>query len=143
MVRQDWMDELGLSTPTNTDELYNVLKTIKEKKNVIPLTVSNKAPAIYGNIAATFGVFTDWKEVDGKLVHRAELPEMKEYLTFMNKLYKEGLLDTETPINTAQKSIEKFSGGKAMYELPWWSAGTTIEALTKNFPEAKHPLSLT
>ena len=144
VVRQDWMDELGLSTPTNADELYNVLKTIKEKKNVIPLTVSNKAPAIYGNIAATFGVFTDWKEVDGKLVHRAELPEMKEYLTFMNKLYKEGLLDTETPINTAQKSIEKFSGGKgAMYELPWWSAGTTIEALTKNFPEAKHPLSLT
>ncbi|MEK4977297.1 extracellular solute-binding protein [Bacillus sp. FSL K6-6540] len=138
VVRQDWMDELGLATPTNTDELYNVLKTIKEKKNVIPLTVSNKAPAIYGNIAATFGVFTDWKEVDGKLVHRAELPEMKEYLTFMNKLYKEGLLDTETPINTAQKSIEKFSGGKAaMYELPWWSAGTTIEALTKNSPEAK------
>ncbi|MBT2761548.1 extracellular solute-binding protein [Paenibacillus sp. ISL-20] len=138
VVRQDWMDELGLSTPTNADELYNVLKTIKEKKNVIPLTVSNKAPAIYGNIATTFGVLTDWKEVDGKLVHRAELPEMKEYLTFMNKLYKEGLLDTETPINTAQKSIEKFSGGKAaMYELAWWNAGTTIDALTKNFPDAK------
>ncbi|MGV2787870.1 extracellular solute-binding protein, partial [Clostridium perfringens] len=52
--------------------------------------------------------------------------------------YKEGLLDTEMPINTAQKSIEKFSGGKAaMYKLAWWNAGTTLAALEKNFPEAK------
>ncbi|MGG3311387.1 extracellular solute-binding protein [Paenibacillus lautus] len=138
VVRQDWMDELGLSMPTNTDELYNVLKTIKEKKNVIPLTMSKESTSLYGDIATTFGVLTDWKEVDGKLVHRAEQPEMKEYVAYMNKLYKEGLLDTEMPINTAQKSIEKFSGGKAaMYKLAWWNAGTTIAALEKNFPEAK------
>lgn len=136
VVRQDWMDELGLATPTTADELYNVLKTIKEKKKVIPLTMSKDS--LYGDIATTFGILTDWKEVDGKLVHRAEQPEMKEYITFMNKLYKEGLLDTETPINTAQKSIEKFSGGNAaMYKLAWWNAGTTIAALEKNFPDAK------
>ncbi|PAK55219.1 extracellular solute-binding protein [Paenibacillus sp. 7541] len=136
VVRQDWLDELGLSIPTNTDELYDVLKTIKEKKNVIPLTMSKDS--IYGDIATTFGVLTDWKEVDGQLMYRAELPEMVEFITYMNKLYKEGLLDTETPINTAQKSIEKFAGGNAaMYKLAWWNAGTTISALEKNFPEAK------
>ncbi|MFD1175945.1 extracellular solute-binding protein [Paenibacillus puldeungensis] len=136
VVRQDWLDELGLSVPTNRDELYNVLKTIKEKKKVIPLTLSKDS--IYGDIATTFGILTDWKEVDGKLVHRAELPEMKEFITYMNKLYKEGLLDTEMPINIAQKSIEKFSGGQAaMYKLAWWNAGTTIAALQKNFPDAK------
>lgn len=136
VVRQDWLDELGLSIPTNRDELYTVLKTIKEKKNVIPLTMSKDS--IYGDIATTFGVYTDWKEVDGKLVHRAEQPEMKEYIAYMSKLYKEGLLDTETPLNTAQESIEKFSGGNAaMYKLAWWNAGSTIAALQKNFPEAK------
>lgn len=136
VVRQDWLDELGLSIPTNRDELYNVLKTIKEKKKVIPLTLSKDS--IYGDIATTFGILTDWKEVDGKLVHRAELPEMKEFITYMNKLYKEGLIDTEMPINIAQKSIEKFSGGQAaMYKLAWWNAGTTIAALQKNFPAAK------
>jgi len=138
VVRQDWMDELGLSIPTNTDELYNVLKTIKEKKNVIPLTMGKESTSLYGDIASTFGILTDWKEVDGKLVFMAEQPEMKEYITYMNKLYKEGLLDTELPINTAQKSIEKFSGGNAaMYKLAWWNAGTTIAALEKNFPDAK------
>ncbi|MGZ9586396.1 extracellular solute-binding protein [Paenibacillus marinisediminis] len=136
VVRQDWMDELGLQIPTNTDELYNVLKTIKEKKNVIPLTGGKES--LYGDIATTFGVLTDWKEVDGKLVHKAELPEMREFLAYMNKLYSEGLLDSEMPINTAAKAIEKLtSGNAAMYKLAWWSSASTIAALNKNFPDNK------
>lgn len=136
VVRQDWMDELALKIPTNTDELYNVLKTIKEKKNVIPLTLGKDS--MYGDIATTFGVLTDWKEVDGKLVHKAELPAMKEYLSYMNKLYAEGLLDSEMPINTAAKAIEKITSGKAaMYKLAWWSSASAIAALNKNFPDNK------
>lgn len=136
VVRQDWMDELGLKTPTNTDELYEVLKTFKEKKNVIPLTGSKDT--IMGDIAAAFGVVNEWNEVDGKLVHMAEMPELREFLAYMRKLYEEGLIDPELPINTAAKAIEKFSGGKAaMYKLAWWNAGNTISALNKNFPEAK------
>lgn len=136
VIRQDWLDELGLSVPTNPDELYTVLKTIKEKKNIIPLTGSKDS--IYGDIATTFGILTDWKDVDGKLVHRAEQPEMKEFIAYMNKLYTEGLLDTEMPINTAQKAIEKFTSGKAaVYKLAWWNAGSTIAALEKNSPDAK------
>ncbi|MGM1046660.1 MAG: extracellular solute-binding protein [Bacillota bacterium] len=137
VVRQDWLDELGLSMPTNPDELYTVLKTIKEKKNITPLTGGNK-DSLYGDIAWAFGVLTDWKEVDGKLVHKAELPEMKEFIAYMNKLYTEGLLDTEMPINTAQKAIEKFTSDKAaVYKLAWWNAGTTISALEQNSPDAK------
>ncbi|MFD0868554.1 MULTISPECIES: extracellular solute-binding protein [Paenibacillus] len=136
VVRQDWMDELGLEIPTTTDELYNVLKTIKEKKNVIPLT-GGKDPMV-GDIASTFGITTDWVERDGKLVHAVELPEMKEYLAFMNKLYEEGLMDPEWGINTSAKAIEKFSSGKAaMYRLAWWDAGNINNALAKNFPDAK------
>ncbi|MBW7454369.1 extracellular solute-binding protein [Paenibacillus sepulcri] len=135
VIRQDWLDELGLEIPSNTDELYTVLKTIKEKKKIIPLTGSKDS--IYGDIAAAFGVLTDWKVVDGKIVHKAEQPEMKEFLAYMNKLYSEGLVDTEMPLNTAAKAIEKFSGGQAaVYKLAWWNAGNTINALSKNFPDA-------
>ncbi|GIP35251.1 extracellular solute-binding protein [Paenibacillus sp. J2TS4] len=136
VVRQDWLDELGLEMPTNTDELYDVLKTIKEKKNIIPLT-GGKDPMV-GDIASTFGITTDWVEQDGKLVHAVELPGMKEYLAFMNKLYQEGLMDPEWGINTSAKAIEKFSSGKAaMYRLAWWDAGNINNALAKNFPDAK------
>ena len=32
VIRQDWLDDLGLEIPTNADELYNVLKAFKEEK---------------------------------------------------------------------------------------------------------------
>lgn len=139
VVRQDWMDELGLKTPTNTDELYTVLKTIKEKKNIAPLTGSKDAKeSIIGDIGAAFGVTADWVNQNGTLVHQVETPAMKEFLTYMNKLYKEGLIDQEMPINTSAKAIEKFSSGKAaIFKQAYWNAGTTEKALKKNDPNAK------
>lgn len=139
IVRQDWMKELNLQTPNTPDELYNVLKTIKEKKNIVPLTGSKEA--LYGDIAAAFGVpyasNSDWLVKDGKLVHKAELPEMKEFLAYMSKLNAEGLLDPELAINTSAKAIEKFTSGKAaIYSMGWWNAPSIMTALTKSFPEA-------
>jgi putative aldouronate transport system substrate-binding protein len=136
VVRQDWLDELGLKMPTTPDELYTVLKTIKEKKNVIPLTLSKDS--LLGDLAGAFGVYTEWKNVNGTLMHEAELPEFKEYLAFMNKLYTEGLMDSEMPINTSAKSIEKLTSGKAaMFKQPWWTANSMQAALLKNNPNAK------
>jgi putative aldouronate transport system substrate-binding protein len=135
-VRQDWMDELSLKMPTNRDELYTVLKTIKEKKNVIPL-VGYEGTSAY--IASTFGITGNWKEVSGKLVHPVEDPAIRDYLAFMNKLYKEGLIDSEWPINKANdKVLEKFTSGKAaMFQMAWWDAPGVTAALTKNFPQGK------
>ncbi|MDR0267247.1 MAG: extracellular solute-binding protein [Paenibacillus sp.] len=136
VVRQDWLDELGLKMPTNLDELVTVLRTFKEKKNVIPLT-GGKVPVL-PDIASVFGLTTNWLERDGKIIHSVEVPEMKEYLKFMNTLYNEGLIDSEWGINTADKSIEKVASGKAaMYSLGWWIAPNLENALAKNFPDAK------
>jgi putative aldouronate transport system substrate-binding protein len=135
-VRQDWMDELGLKMPTTRNELYNVLKTIKEKKHVIPLSGYEGVSPL---IASTFGITNNWMEADGKLIHVVEHPRMKEYLAFMNKLYKEGLIDSEWPLNKeSTKVMEKFASGKtAMYTMAWWDAPGLTDALTKNFPQAK------
>ncbi|WP_127587196.1 extracellular solute-binding protein [Paenibacillus koleovorans] len=134
-VRQDWMDELQLKVPTTMDEFYQVLKTIKEKKNVIPLTGRG---GLYAELTTLFGVATNWKDVNGTLVHRVEDPALKEYIAFMAKLYKEGLIDSEWPVNTDSKVIEKFTSGKAaMFSISWWGAVTAIPALEKNTPNAK------
>jgi putative aldouronate transport system substrate-binding protein len=137
IIRKDWLEELGLEIPTTRDELYNVLKTIKEKKSgVIPLTGYG---GVYKEIAQTFGIINSWIEMDGKLIYRDEHPKMKEYLAFMNKLYSEGLIDDEWPINTGSIVIEKFSSGKAaVMSLAWWSAPTLKNALLKNFPDADY-----
>ncbi|MNH89255.1 Lipoprotein LipO precursor [compost metagenome] len=135
-ARQDWMDELNLKAPTTRDELYSFLKTIKEKKNVIPLT-GGKSPFVH-EISSTFGIVTAWYEANGKIGHYVENPAMKQYLAFMKKLYDEKLLDAEWAINQSNKLIENFSSGKAaMMENGYHNSATITNALVKNFPTAK------
>ncbi|GIP37777.1 sugar ABC transporter substrate-binding protein [Paenibacillus sp. J31TS4] len=134
-IRQDILDDLGMKVPTTTDEFYNLLKAIKEKKNIIPLTGFN---GIVPEIAGAFGIQTSWEDQAGKLIHRLEDPNMKEYLAFMNKLYSEGLIDTEWPVNKAATIQQKFTSGKAaMMEYGWGVAPATTEALQKTLPNAK------
>lgn len=109
-INQAWLDKLGLKMPTTTDELYTVLKAFKEKDpngngkaDEIPLTGSDEMWA--GNIAAFImdsfiiddhadkdsGTYLQVK--DGKVDFVANKDEWKQGLTFLNKLYKEGLID--------------------------------------------------
>ncbi|MCJ8012237.1 extracellular solute-binding protein [Paenibacillus sp. KQZ6P-2] len=140
VYRKDWLDELELKEPTTRDELYNVLKTVKEKKNVIPIA-GGKDP-FQAEIASTFGWMygpsTYWKESNGEIVHYVDDPTTKEYLAFMNKLYNEGLIDPEWAINQSNTVIEKFTSGKAfMYRAGWFDAENINKALAKNNPNGK------
>ncbi|PYI50505.1 extracellular solute-binding protein [Paenibacillus flagellatus] len=139
VVRQDWLDELNLKAPNNLDELYTLMKTLKDKKNVIPLT-GGKDPIVQ-EIGTVFGMRTitsPWKESGGKLVHLVEDPATKEYLTYMKKLYTEGLIDSEWALNQSNKLIEKFTSGKAaMFKMNWANAQTVVEALAKTSPNGK------
>ncbi len=139
--RQDILDELKLQVPKTTDELYTVLKTIKEKKNMIPLTLHN-GESLISEISGAFGLTAGWTDKNGTLVSRVEDPAVKDYLAFMNKLYSEGLIDTEMPTNNGSKVIEKFTSGKAAaMRLAWWSAPSVYPALQKNLPNAKVTLT--
>ena len=103
-IRKDWLDKLGLSMPANTDELYTVLKAFKEKDpngngkaDEIPFSgyLGDNAAFGIGNIVSAFDVFYDFYVKDGKIVHGMTQPEMKEALTYLRKLYKEGLIDLD------------------------------------------------
>jgi putative aldouronate transport system substrate-binding protein len=143
IVRQDWMDELGLKAPTTRDELYNVMKTLKDKKNVIPLS-GGKSPLL-PEVLPTFGLTmvqatatTGWQDVNGKLVNAVENPNMKKYLEFMKKLYSEKLIDQEWSLNQPNKVIENFTSGKtAIISNGYFNAPTVQNALMKNTPNAK------
>ncbi|GGI45193.1 sugar ABC transporter substrate-binding protein [Paenibacillus marchantiophytorum] len=143
IVRQDWMDELGLKPPTTRDELYTVMKTIKEKKNVMAIS-GGKSPLL-PEILPTFGLTmvqstltTGWQDQNGKLVNAVENPNMKSYLTFMKKLYSEKLIDQEWSLNQANKVIENFTSGKAaIISNGYFNAPTVQNALLKNTPNAK------
>ncbi|RAV11901.1 extracellular solute-binding protein [Paenibacillus contaminans] len=140
VYRQDWLDELKLQVPTTLEELVNVLREIKAKKKVIPLS-GGKDP-IQGEIGAAmgwlYGVANQMKVEGGKIIHLAEDPKTVEYLTFMNQLYTEGLIDPEWAINQPNTLIERFTSGQSfMYREGWWNGASITDALASKSPDAK------
>lgn len=117
-IRKDWLDALGLTMPTTTDEMLEVLRAIKAGyPDVIPYVMtSNLFPSLF---AGSFGVATEYVEKDGQLVSRLAMPQMKEYLAYMNTLFSEKLLDNEFPVNTNAVVDEKIFNGKAAV----WNVG--------------------
>lgn len=115
-IRMDWLEKVGLSVPTNIDELYTVLKAFKEKDpgglgvNNIPF-VANPSVLI-SSVSQAFGILYEYEVRSDKIEDMRLTPEYKEYLVFMNKLYSEGLLDPDMPVNTGSKMLEKCASGK-------------------------------
>lgn len=109
IVRQDWLDKLGLDVPTTLDEYYNVLKAFKEQDpngngeaDEIPLVTGDgrrydaESPSL-SIFDASFGIDEDFyvSEDGSEILFGATDPRMKDALTWLNKLYAEGLLDAE------------------------------------------------
>lgn len=94
-IRTDWIEECGLSVPETFDELYNVLKTLKEKKNLsAPLTVAGGSSNSYFDIMMNhFGASNTFYVEDGKVKYGPLEDEYKEAVTTLNKFYADGLLD--------------------------------------------------
>ncbi|MFD0869253.1 Lipoprotein lplA [Chlamydia abortus] len=107
------MDKL----PETTEELYTYLKRVKEedpngngKQDEIPL-VSVKLDDIRMFMLGFWGIYGEviYADKDGK-VHYTPMEEgYKGYLTFLNRLWNEGLLDKET---FSQTDDQKKAKGK-------------------------------
>jgi len=133
IVRRDIMNELGLKDPTTLDEYVTLMKTIKEKKNIIPITCSN---VLLQPVMGAFGVAGRTVEKAGKLEFAMIQPEFKEYLAFVKDMYDQGLIDKEFAVvkDDAQKLLE----GRAFAIVNNW-VGIALNKtnLAQKFPEAK------
>ncbi|MGE5550921.1 MAG: extracellular solute-binding protein [Bacteroidota bacterium] len=113
LVRGDWLKKLGLKEPATLDEYYNMLVAFRDKdpdgngvKDTIPLTVWGKLTQLVDRFAMCYGTTyeketTPWLLLpkEKKAVYTPTSDQMKETLQFLNKLYKEGLLDKEFASN--------------------------------------------
>ena len=104
------LNELGLEVPTDADSLYNVLATVKEKKpELIPLSLVGTD---CGTLKSMFGMWTDYTIDDNGKIVNTKREYMKDYVTYMHKLYEEGLLDPESLYQTGTERDEKLVSGK-------------------------------
>lgn len=143
-IRKDWLDDLGLDIPVTYDDLEEVLRQFKEKKNAYaPLALgANGYMETSHALSAGYGVLEDFMQVDGKVVYGPEEEGWKEYLTMLNKWYEEGLLDPDFMTNgTWQVDTAMVVNGEtgvwnAMYTMisQYESENTDIEVIPLTSP---------
>lgn len=106
-INKDWLDACGLEVPTTLDEYLNVLRTFKEKdpmnlgENNIPLIGNQSkdtefvwnALGFFSTATQKFGTAFDLK--NGEVVLPCYTEEAREFITFYNTLYTEGLISPD------------------------------------------------
>jgi putative aldouronate transport system substrate-binding protein len=102
LIRQDWLDELGLETPETYDELHDVLTAFKEQKGADAALILNyAATGINNGLVQGYGInglvadaanSEPFYQVDDQVVYGPIQPEFKEYLTMVHDWYAEGLI---------------------------------------------------
>ena len=97
IIRQDWLDELGLDVPETLDDWEVMLRAFKDEKGATaPLTMQAWV-LNWGLFAGAYGV----TQVDsgyienGTVKYGAVQPGFKSALERLNKWYDEGLLDND------------------------------------------------
>lgn len=117
IIRQDWLDTLGLEAPTTKEELVEVLRAFRDGdpngnglKDELPTAFygsggAQGTPNQMHGFFAMYGVpmFNSdplWDIYDGKLMYSALTKNARDAIEFMSELYAEGLIDPESFLNT-------------------------------------------
>lgn len=106
---EDLQIEPAIKTP---DDLYQFYKKVKAlDSSLIPFDMPNY---FQGHFGTMFGFqYTWYYDVDTKqVVTGLGTPHAKEYYQFLNKLYKEGLIDPDFPVEKEAQLQEKIVAGK-------------------------------
>ncbi|WP_214629253.1 extracellular solute-binding protein [Paenibacillus agaridevorans] len=144
-ARKDWLDNLGLEPPETLDEYYEVIRAFAQDdpdQNGLNDTIGLILMEDMGRAAPFFGAFGVqpglWLERDGKLANGSTLPETKEALAFLAKLYREGLMDPVFPLNRNNMFIEKIANGQVgMFSATWYDTRGPIAQNKKKDPNAE------
>jgi len=123
IYRKDWLDKLGLKVPTTLDEYYAVADAFSNqdpdgngKKDTYALSAfangGNVDLSTMDMVFSAFGILPgNWFLKDGKLVTGAVAPGALDALKFLNKMYKNKMIDPEFITDNAARFKDKVLKG--------------------------------
>ncbi|NCB65950.1 MAG: extracellular solute-binding protein [Bacilli bacterium] len=131
MVRQDWLDKLNIKMPATQDEFVEMLKAFKTrdpngngKADEIP-TGGRADVRWFDYLFYMYGIsmfegIPGWDIYDGQLTYSAVTKNMRDALQWISTLYKQGLIDPETLLNSKGTWESKIAAGNVgvYYHLP-------------------------
>jgi putative aldouronate transport system substrate-binding protein len=124
MIRQDWLDNLGLKMPTNAQEVYEVAKAFTlndpDKNGQADTTGIEYADISTGSfgwngistLTVAAGGFNEWGLQDGKMTPDFLTTKYMDTLKLFNKMYNEKLMNQDFPLVTGTKRADVFNQGK-------------------------------
>ena len=154
IMREDLLEKLGLKAPTNFDELYDVLKAFKaEYPDSFPFTILAGPRVLFRFTMPSYGVSVgangaggsrvlSWNYETNEYFAGATSEEYRAYVTYLNKLYAEGLLDPEMadPID-GDKWTQKLATGMAFATYAYYDqiGGVQSAATEEGFKLQMYP----
>ena len=122
-INKLWLDNLGLDIPQTTEDFYQVLKAFKEQDpngngqaDEIPFTSLDNGWSVMGSLYSLGGSFffpADSRKLkvgsDGQLeyVPISEAEGFQRFVEYYQRLYREGLLDTEAFVQSQGELLAK------------------------------------
>ena len=135
MVRQDWMDELGLNTPTTIREMEDVLIAFRDKKGAG--AGYSFAWTNYGIMVQAYGIIEAmYVDEDGQVQYGCLKDNYKDFLTTFNRWYEEGILDPDGFTQNIDAFNAKVASGQTGYVFGWTGGQLgKFEQMKKEYPE--------
>jgi ABC-type glycerol-3-phosphate transport system substrate-binding protein len=148
-IRKDWLDKLGLKMPTTVDDFAAVATAFATKDpdgngqndtNGFSFGFLNNKFSGLGPIMAAFGLGNEWIKVGDQLVnYKTQTKELKQFVTYLNKMYQSGALDKDFATNKANDHKDKFVANKVGIAefVPGELFTTSFPTLKKAQPNAE------
>lgn len=127
VYREDWLEKLNFDYPTTPDELYEVLVAFRDQDpngngqkdewamSGMAFDNSNFGP---GQLLWPYGITLDFMQIDGKVTHGLlETDAFTAGMSFLNKLYTEGLLDPDYATQDRNSIDGKFMNDQVGFEI--------------------------
>jgi len=122
IYRKDIFDSLGLNTPTTADELYDTLKALKAAyPESVPMSNRWGTGGLLAGFLPMFRVSSGFNlDVDAnEVLYGPATDKYRELLKFVNKLYKENLIEKEFATITEAQWAEKNVNSKSFIEYQY------------------------
>ncbi len=148
-IRQDWLDNLGLTAPTTYDEMYSVAQAFANedpngsgRRDTIAFAFDNSIMSWMASLDPFFGMFGTipgtwlrgiWVEgPDGNLIYPGIQPGAREALAELARWYGEGLVNQDFVTQNEQALAQLVGAGSVgmYFGSPWnptWPQPATLE----------------
>lgn len=121
IIRQDWLDALGLAPPSTIDELYEVLYQFtygdpdrNGKDDTIGLTDRNDLVfGAFKTLSSYFGTPNNWEVKEGRFIPEFKTRAYIDTMNFMKKLYEEKLVNSDFAVTSKDVQRNLFIRGEA------------------------------